>query len=95
MTGLDYDLLQDFINREVIGPFYDKRIKSLQVLTLVRGRGVLLRRKNPYLLRAKDIRTAGDFVKYALDAFLFSQEEAMATFSKTSLFIFVGRFLAE
>ena len=77
MTGLDYDLLQDFINREVIGPFYDKRIKSLQLLTLVRGRGALLRRKNPYLLRAKDIRTAGDFVKHALDAFLFSQEEAI------------------
>ena len=77
MAELDYDLLHEFINREVIGPFYEKRIKSLRALSLVRVSGALLRRKNPYLLRAKDIRTAGDFVKYALDAFLFSQEEAI------------------
>lgn len=77
MAGLDYDLLQDFVNREVIGSFYDKRIRSLEALTLTKGRGALMRRKNPYLFRAKDIRTAGEFVQYALDAFLSSQEEGI------------------
>ncbi len=77
MAELNYDELQGYVAREVVKPFYDKRVQSLQTLTLVKGRHALLRRKNPYLFRAKDIRTAGDFVKYALDAFLSSQEETV------------------
>lgn len=37
----------------------------------------VLKRKNPYLFKAKNIRTAGDLVKGLLDAHLSSQEEAI------------------
>lgn len=37
----------------------------------------VLKRKNPYLFKVKNITTAGDFVKTILDAFLSSQEESL------------------
>ncbi len=37
----------------------------------------IIRRKNPYLFKAKNILTAQDFVKILLDAFLSSQEETI------------------
>jgi len=37
----------------------------------------VLKRKNPYLFKVKNISTAGDFVKTILDAFLSSQEESL------------------
>ncbi len=37
----------------------------------------ILRRKNPYLFKVKDITTAGDFIKTILDAYLSSQEESI------------------
>lgn len=37
----------------------------------------VLKRKNPYLFKVKNIITAGDFVKTILDAFLSSQEESL------------------
>lgn len=38
---------------------------------------MLLGRKNPYLLRAKNLQIAGELVKSAVDAFLSSQEETI------------------
>ena len=37
----------------------------------------VVKRKNPYLFKAKNINTAQDFVKIILDAFLSSQEEGI------------------
>ena len=37
----------------------------------------VIKRKNPYLFKAKNINTAQDFVKTILDAFLSSQEEGI------------------
>ena len=51
-----------------IGGFHEWRLLNLQRLRLSQ----LLRRKNPYLFRAKDIATGQDLVKTLLDAHLSS-----------------------
>ena len=53
--------------------FHQRRLDNLQKLRLMD----VLKRKNPYLFKAKHINTAQDFVKTILDAFLSSQEEGI------------------
>lgn len=71
---LDYALLTTYISEHVVAKFYENRITKLQALRLQRD---ILRRKNPYLFKAKNITTSEMFVRSALDAFLSSQEETM------------------
>ena len=71
---LNYDLLTAYISENVVSKFYEKRIAKLQGLRLQRN---ILRKKNPYLFKAKNITTSEMFVRSALDAFLSSQEETM------------------
>ena len=59
--------------RNNIGAFHDKKLESLQKLKL----DILLRRKNPYLFKSKNITTIGECVKSLLDAYLSSQEETL------------------
>lgn len=56
-----------------IGDFHDKRLNSLKRLKL---NGVL-KRKNPYLFKAKNMGTAETLVKTLTDAYLSSQEEGL------------------
>lgn len=56
-----------------IPKFHGNRIAKLQKLKLKE----VLRRKNPYLFRVKNITTAGEFIKTILDAHLSSQEETL------------------
>ncbi|OHD12870.1 MAG: cytosolic protein, partial [Spirochaetes bacterium GWB1_27_13] len=58
---------------ENIGIFHQKRLKNLENLKLIQ----ILKRKNPYLFKAKNILTAFDLVKGLLDAHLSSQEETI------------------
>lgn len=58
---------------ENIGSFHQARLQSLKSLELK----LILKRKNPYLFRAKHIIAAPDLVKILLDAHLSSQEETM------------------
>ena len=53
--------------------FHRRRLKSLEDLKLK----TVLKRKNPYLFRAKNIVTASELVKGILDAHLSSQEETI------------------
>ena len=53
--------------------FHQRRLDNLQKLRLMD----VIKRKNPYLFKAKNINTAQDFVKTILDAFLSSQEEGI------------------
>jgi len=73
MRRLNYQLLYKYLADNVIAPFYDKRFADLNALQL----RVILKRKNPYLFKAKNIELAGDFVKSILDAYLSSQEETL------------------
>ena len=68
-----------------IDTFHQARLASLAHLNLEK----IVRRKNPYLFRAKNILTAHDFVKMLLDAHLSSQEETMFGDFLEGLAIFV------
>ncbi len=69
-----------------IGDFHAKRLKSLQNLKLTG----ILKRKNPYLFKAKNILTAQDLVKTILDAHLSSQEETIFGDFLEGLAIFIN-----
>ena len=56
-----------------IGTFHDKRLESLNNLKLQN----LLRRKNPYLFKSKNLTVAADLIRSLLDSHLSSQEETM------------------
>jgi len=73
MDKLNQEEIQSFIAQKVISPFYEKRLNKLKSLQL----NAVLKRKNPYLFKAKNIQTAEELVKYILDAFLSSQEETI------------------
>ncbi len=73
MKKLDYQKLNTFIASDVIQPFYKIRLDRLTGVKL----SDVIKRKNPYLFKAKNIETAGDLAKNILDAFLSSQEETI------------------
>ena len=56
-----------------IGTFHDKRLESLNKLKL----RDLLRRKNPYLFKSKNLVIVADLIRSLLDAHLSSQEETL------------------
>lgn len=69
-----------------IGVFHSKRLQNLQKLKL----NEVLKRKNPYLFKARNILTANDLVKTLLDAYLSSQEEAIFGDFLEGLAIFIN-----
>ena len=73
MTASSYRRYHKYLAEHVIAPFYTVRLSGLNALSLTS----VLRRKNPYLLKAKNIELAGDLVKSIVDAFLSSQEETI------------------
>ncbi len=77
--------IREFVN-ENIGTFHKDRLDSLRKLKL----NHILRRKNPYLFKAKNIFLSQDFVKFLLDAHLSSQEETIFGNFLEELAIFVN-----
>jgi len=73
MTASPYQHYYDYLAEHVITPFYNVRLEGLKKLRL----NDVLKRKNPYLFKAKNIELAGDLVRGIVDAFLISQEETM------------------
>ncbi|MDX2242904.1 MAG: PmeII family type II restriction endonuclease [Leptolyngbyaceae cyanobacterium bins.302] len=68
-----YQVYYDYLVENVLNPFYEKRFDKLKKLKLKN----VLKRKNPYLFKAKNIELAGEFVKSIVDAYLSSQEETI------------------
>ena len=68
-----YQNYHAFLGEHVMTPFYLKRLEALQKMKL----HDVLKRKNPYLFKAKNIELAGDLAKSIVDAFLSSQEETL------------------
>lgn len=87
MPRIDPQELENFIEEDIIKPFYHSRIKSLQNKKL----NALLKTKNPYLFRAKNTNVAADFAKQMLDAFLSSSEETIFGGSLERLALFVNK----
>ncbi len=69
-----------------IGSFHTKRLQNLEKLKL----NQVLKRKNPYLFKARNILTAHDLVKTLLDAYLSSQEETIFGDFLEGLAIFIN-----
>lgn len=70
-----------------IGVFHEKRILSLNNLRLPK----ILRRKNPYLYRAKNVLTADEIVRSIVDAHLSSSEEGIFGDWLEGLAIFINQ----
>lgn len=85
MNQINQDDLQLFISDSVLKPFNEKRLEKVSKLRL----NEILKRKNPYLFKAKNIQTSEELIKYILDAFLSSQEETIFGNLMEELAIFV------
>lgn len=72
MNDLDPNDVLQYVEQN-IGRFHQKRIQSLDKLKL----GQVLRRKNPYLFKAKYVLTAEQIVKGLVDAHISSNEETI------------------
>jgi hypothetical protein len=77
MTKNKYQDYYDYLSEYVITPFYKTRFDKLNSLKLKD----VLKRKNPYLFKAKNIELAGDLVKGIVDAYLSSQEEGIKSYT--------------
>lgn len=84
MTQLDLNKVTDYVAQNIEG-FHSRRLERLNDLSLPK----VLKRKNPYLFKAKDILTAQDLVTSILDAYLSSQEETIFGEFLEGLAIFV------
>ena len=67
-----YDNINKYVEDNII-IFHNNRINKLKDLKFT----TILKRKNPYLFRAKNMNTANDIVKSILDAHLSSGEETI------------------
>jgi hypothetical protein len=85
MNPLNLGQVNRYVN-ENIADFHRRRIKSLEELQLKK-----LIAKNPYLLKAKNMATAGELITSSLDALLSSSEEKMFGDFFEGLAIFVAR----
>jgi len=74
-----------FVAKNIKPGFHDKRLASLEKLQLE----TVLKRKNPYLFRAKAVTAAPDLVRQILDAHLSSNEETLFGEFLESMAIFV------
>jgi hypothetical protein len=72
---------------ENISIFHKKRIESLDKLKLK----VVLKKKNPYLFKAKSFFTAEQIIKGLLDAFISSNEETIFGDWLEGLAIFINQ----
>jgi len=74
----------EYVEKNIV-KFHSKRLEKLETLQL----NSVLKKKNPYLFKAKNINTAQDYVKNILDAFLSSQEEGIFGLFLEELAIFI------
>lgn len=72
MKAISEKIVKKYVE-ENIGSFHSSRLESLKNLKLE----TILKRKNPYLYKAKNILTFHDLIKSILDAHLSSQEETL------------------
>ncbi|MBI4283176.1 MAG: cytosolic protein [Chloroflexi bacterium] len=86
MTPIKDEDVRAYVKQN-IGSFHQARLASLRSLKLTK----ILRRKNPYLFKAKNITLAQDLVQTLLDAHLSSQEETLFGDFLEGLAIFINR----
>ena len=72
MSNININDIKSYVSENII-TFHQSKLESLKKLKLKK----ILKRKNPYLFKAKNILTAQDLVKTLLEAYLSSQEETI------------------
>ncbi|MBI4850318.1 MAG: cytosolic protein [Acidobacteria bacterium] len=83
----DYQKIYQYLSDDVVSRFYEQRLSKLLELNLLE----VLRRKNPYLFKAKNIEIPADLVRGILDAYLSAQEETMFGGLLENLAIFISK----
>lgn len=86
MKPLNLDEVREYVNTH-IADFHARRLAKLEQFQLRE----LLRKKNPYLFRAKNILTAGELIAGLLDASLSSSEEELFGEFLEGLAVFVAQ----
>ena len=84
MRRISLDKVRDFVDSN-ISIFHEGKLNSIKKLKLSK----LVKRKNPYLFKAKNVTAADEFVRSLLGAYLSSQEETMFGNFLEKLAIFV------
>ncbi|MCL2095997.1 MAG: hypothetical protein FWH10_03745, partial [Oscillospiraceae bacterium] len=82
---MDKNKLYEFINDNIFD-FHQNRLDSLNKLKLTD----VLKRKNLYLYKAKNIQTSEELIKSVTDAYLSSQEETIFGEFLEKLAVFVA-----
>ena len=77
--------MEQYVNKNIV-KFHTRRLESLQKLSLDR-----LLKKNPYLFKAKNMQSAGQFIEGYMEAFLSSSEEQMFGDFLEGLAVFVAQ----
>lgn len=72
MRNINLDEVSEWVNKNIV-TFHENKIRILKKLTLEN----ILKKKNPYLFRAKNITLAQDLVEDVLNAYLSSSEEKL------------------
>jgi len=85
MSTLDRRVVCDFVNEE-IAKFHQNRLDALGKIRL----DLVLRKKNPYLFRARNFSGASDLVEAIMNAFLSSSEEEIFGAFLEELAIFIS-----
>ncbi|SNY26819.1 Type II restriction endonuclease EcoO109I [Orenia metallireducens] len=85
MNPINLNEVKEFVNKNIM-TFHESRIQRLEKMKL---HGVL-KKKNPYLFRAKNIMDAEELIKDLLDAYLSSSEEKIFGDFLEELAIFVA-----
>ncbi len=86
MNQLKQSDITEYVEKN-IGIFHEKRIQSLDSLRLTQ----VLRRKNPYLFKAKYVLTADQIIKSLVDAHISSNEETIFGDWLEGLAIFINQ----
>lgn len=85
MEKLDLDEVKEFVNGNIV-KFHKNKIQILEKLDLK----TILKKKNPYLFKAKNITLASDLIQDILDAYLSSSEEKIFGNFLEDLAIFIS-----
>jgi len=72
MNEINLEKITEYVNRN-IAKFHNSKIESIKRLKL----NEVLKRKNPYLFKAKNVLAANDLIEILLEAYLSSQEETI------------------
>ncbi len=85
MAKLNSEEVAHFVNNEIVA-FHHKKLKKIESLELTQ----VLKKKNPYLFRAKNLLVASDLIRDIMDAFLYASEEKFFGDLLENLAIFIA-----